>query len=84
MARINLTSGKGWFRIWLARRMILHSFRTSVKTVTDPQLKPRNNGHQLRKVPRAMRNFSYLKEFFLLTEIVRPTQTGNNIQEIST
>ncbi len=54
-----------------------------VKTVADPQLKPLYSGHKLRNVPRAMRNFSYLKEF-LLTEIVRPAQTDNNAQEIST
>ncbi len=30
-----------------------------VKTVSDPQLKPLENGHKLRQVPREMRNFSY-------------------------
>ena len=37
---------------------------STVKTVADPQLKPLDNGHKLRKVPHVMRNFSYLKEFF--------------------
>jgi len=35
-----------------------------VEGVADPQHKPVENRHQLRKVPRAMRNFSYLKAFF--------------------
>jgi len=43
-----------------------------VKTVSDPQLKPLENGHKLRKVPRAMRNFSYQEQRFLLIEIIRP------------
>ncbi len=48
----------------LVRRMVLHFFRTSVGTVTVSQLKLVENRQQLRKVSRAMRNFSYFIELF--------------------
>jgi hypothetical protein len=35
-----------------------------VKTVSDLQLKPLENGHKLRKAPRAIRNFSCTKSVF--------------------
>ncbi len=37
---------------------------STVEAVADQQHKPVENRHQLRKVPRARRNFSYLKAFF--------------------
>ena len=52
-------------RAWLRQRdKISYPYLNTVETITDPQLMLVVNVHQLRKAPRAMRNFSYLKEFF--------------------
>ena len=53
-----------------------------VENITDPNATFVENYARLRKVPRAMRNFSYLNEFF--DQYVRRAETGNHVQEIST
>ena len=55
----------------------------TVEIITDPNHNLMDNWVRLRKVPRAMRNFSYFMSI-LLVNFVRRAQTGNDIQEITT
>jgi len=51
-------------RVYITVNSVTGPQVSTVKAIADPQLNSVENRHQLRKIPRAMRNFSYLKVFF--------------------
>ena len=61
---MTVLSIRWWTRVYIIVNSATGPQVSTVKTVADPQLKSLDNGHKLRKVPRATRNFSYLKEYF--------------------